>query len=184
MILKKEFYFIRHGQTDHNLLEGKYKGDHPDDISLNETGINQAKLIQPIISALPIKSVCSSPLKRAQETKEIIAATHRVNHYAINDLGECSAQIWRDMTQFNMYSSFPNGSTVHQFMDQVRNGINEALSLPGPPLIVAHGGIHWAICCMISISAHDWAINNCIPVHFSIGDCGKWTAKKLAHDKL
>ena len=58
MILHKEFYFVRHGQTDHNLLEGRDKGDHPDDISLNETGKNQAKFIHSIISTLPIKTVC------------------------------------------------------------------------------------------------------------------------------
>lgn len=179
MILLKEFYFVRHGQTDHNLLEGKHKGDHRGDISLNETGRNQAKLIQSTISALPIKTVCSSPLKRALETKEIIASTLQVNHHVINDLGECSAQIWKEMTQYGMYSPLPNGGLVRQFMDQVRNGINQALSLPSPSLIVAHGGIHWAICCLIGIDEHEWAINNCIPVHFSIGDNGKWITKKL-----
>lgn len=127
MILQKEFYFIRHGQTNHNLLDGADKGDHPDDISLNETGKNQAKLIQSIISTLPIKTVCSSPLKRAQETKEIITARLQVNHYAVNDLGECSAEIWKEMTQFAMYSSLPIGGSAHQFVHQVLSGINQAL---------------------------------------------------------
>jgi len=130
MILQKKFYFVRHGQTDHNLLEGKDKGDHPGDISLNETGKNQAKLIQPIISTLPIKTVCSSPLKRAQETREIITASLQVSHYAVNDLGECSAEIWKEMTQFAIYSSLPVGNIAHQFVNQVRSGINQALSLP------------------------------------------------------
>ena len=179
MILKKEFYFVRHGQTNHNLLEGKDKGDHPDDISLNETGKNQAKLIQSIISALPIKTVCSSPLKRAQETREIITSGLQVNHCAVNELGECSAEIWREMTQFTMYSSLPIGGIVHQFVNQVRSGINQALSLPGPSLVVAHGGVHWAICCLMGIDRHEWSINNCIPVHFSLGNDGKWSAKRL-----
>jgi probable phosphoglycerate mutase len=179
MILEKEFYFVRHGQTDHNLIEGKHKEDHPGDIPLNATGRNQAKLIQPTISALPIKTVCSSPLKRAQETKEIITANLQVNHHEINDLGECSAQIWKEMAQFGMYSPLPSGGIARQFIDQVSNGINQALSLPSPSLIVAHGGVHWAICCLIGINGYDWSINNCIPVHFSIGDNGKWIAKKL-----
>jgi probable phosphoglycerate mutase len=179
MILQKEFYFVRHGQTDYNLLEGKHKGDHPGDISLNETGRNQAKLIQPTISALPIKTVCSSPLKRVQETKEIITSNLQVNHHEISDLGECSAQIWKEMAQFGMYSHLPAEGVVRQFIDQVQNGVNQALSLPSPSLIIAHGGVHWAICCLIGINEHEWTINNCIPVHFSIGNHGKWIAKKL-----
>jgi uncharacterized phosphatase len=83
------------------------------------------------------------------------------------------------MVQFGMYSPLPSGGAVRQFIDQVRNGINQALSLPSPSLIIAHGGVQWAICCLIGINEHEWAINNCIPVHFSIGDNGNWIAKKL-----
>lgn len=179
MILQKEFYFVRHGETNHNILDGPDKGDHPDDLSLNEIGKNQAKLIQSIISSLPIKTVCSSPLKRAQETREIITASLQINHYAVNDLGECSAEIWKELTRFTMYSSLPSGGIAHQFVLQVRSGINQALSLPGPPLVVAHGGVHWAICCLMGIAEHEWAINNCIPVHFSVRNNGKWLAKRL-----
>ncbi len=46
MIFQKEFYFVRHGQTDYNIIEEKRKEDHPDDIPLNETGKNQAKSIR------------------------------------------------------------------------------------------------------------------------------------------
>lgn len=179
MISQKEFYFVRHGQTDHNLLEGKHKEDHPADISLNETGRRQAKLIQPILSALPIKTVCCSPFKRAQETKEIIVTNSQVTHHEMGDLGECSAQVWREMAQCGMYSPLPTGGAVRQFMDRVRNGVNQALLLPTPSLIVAHGGVHWAICWLMGIEEHEWAINNCVPVHFSVGNNGKWVARKL-----
>ena len=75
MITKKEFYFVRHGQTDHNVMEGKDKGDHPADIPLNAVGRNQALLIEPTIALLPVQTICASPLKRVQETKERIALT-------------------------------------------------------------------------------------------------------------
>jgi len=39
MITKKEFYFVRHGQTDYNLKTVKV--DHPSHVSLNETGRRQ-----------------------------------------------------------------------------------------------------------------------------------------------
>ncbi|PJD95985.1 MAG: histidine phosphatase family protein [Parachlamydia sp.] len=179
MIFQKEFYFVRHGQTDHNILEGENKGDHPEDIPLNETGKNQAKLIEPLISSLQIKTVCSSPLKRVQETKAIITSNLQVDHYEIHDLRECSAQIWKEMSQAGMYSSLPNDGPARQFMNRVRNGVNQALALPGPSLIVAHGGIHWALCCLMGINEHEWAIHNCIPIYFSVRDDGKWIAQKL-----
>ena len=69
MILQKEFYFLRHGQTDGNVSLSS-KTSHGD-IPLNQTGLAQAQEIEPLISLLSIKSICFSPLKRAQQTKEI-----------------------------------------------------------------------------------------------------------------
>jgi hypothetical protein len=31
----------------------------------------------------------------------------------------------------------------------------------------------------MGIDEHEWAINNCIPVNFSVGNNGKWQAKRL-----
>lgn len=84
------------------------------------------------------------------------------------------------MTCLIMYSSFSSGSAACLFMDRVREGINHALSLPGPSLIVPHGAVHWAICCMLGIENHEWAVNNCAVVHFSLGTCEKWIATKLS----
>lgn len=179
MILKKEFYFIRHGQTDHNKLEGLNKGDHPRDIPLNETGREQAHAIEPLVATLPIRTVCSSPLRRAQETKEIVTAKLQADHYAIEDLGECKSLIWKEMSKLGMYSPLPSDGPARMFMDRVRNGINQALALPGPMLIVAHGGVHWALCCLMQIADYAWHTDNCVPIFFSIDKEGKWTAKKI-----
>src|SRR3989338_1461541 len=107
MILKKEFYFVRHGQTDHNLLEGEEKGDHPADIPLNQTGRGQAATIEPMIALLPIQTICVSPMKRAQETKEIITARVEAPHYEVEGLGECSGKIWQEMGRLGMFSPPP-----------------------------------------------------------------------------
>ncbi len=179
MILKREFYFVRHGQTDHNILEKKDKGDHPGDIPLNQTGRSQAESIEPIVALLPVVTICASPMKRAQETKEIIAARLQAPHHEIHDLSECSANIWKEMSCLGMYSPLPSEGEAHLFIQRVRNGINHALSMPCPSLIVAHGGIHWAACCLMNIKDHEWSLENCGIVHFSIDDAGKWTAKKL-----
>ncbi|MFS8562885.1 MAG: hypothetical protein LVR00_00520 [Rhabdochlamydiaceae bacterium] len=78
-----------------------------------------------------------------------------------------------------MYSPLPPEGEARLFIERVKNGINQALSLPGPSLILAHGGVHWALCCLMKIDQHEWMINNGALVHFSIGANGSWTASKL-----
>src|SRR5437899_12962529 len=96
MILQKEFYFVRHGQTDYNLLADE--SEHPAHIPLNATGRTQARAIEPIVASLPIKTVCFSPMKRAQETKEILSERLVVEYSEIGDLGECSGKVWEKMS--------------------------------------------------------------------------------------
>lgn len=176
MIYKKDFFFIRHGQTDHNVSD--IKTDHYD-ASLNPIGLRQAQIIEPIVASLPIKSVCCSPLKRAKETKEIVCSQLKVIHYEIPELTECTMQIWSDMIACGACAYESDQAHVRAFMERVLTGINQALSCEGPVLIVAHGGIHWAICCLMEITEHNWVVENCLPVHFSIGTEGKWKATKL-----
>ena len=180
MILKKEFYFVRHGQTDHNTLVEQDKIDHSPHVPINETGKLQAAGIEPLIAQLPIHIVCASPMRRAQETKEIVTARLQIPHHAIDDLGECTSQIWREMVRLGMYSSLPEKGVARDFIDRTRKGINQALELPGTALIVAHGGVHWALCCLMGIEEHEWRLHNCGVVHFTLTDRGKWAASKLA----
>ena len=176
MISKKEFYFIRHGQTDYNASDAKV--DH-EDVSLNAVGLRQAQAVEPVIRTLPIKSICTSPLKRATETKEVISSKLITAHHEIDALGECSFQIWNDMTSCGPSAYRSGKEHVKNFIQRVLTGLNETLSLEGPPLIVAHGGVHWAICCLMEVTEHDWFIDNCLPVHFFPDDTGRWKARKL-----
>ena len=178
MIPQREFYFIRHGQTDQNILEGTEKGDYSEDSPLNEIGKNQAKSIIPIISSLPIQTICSSSLKRALETKEILSVNLKATHHEIEDLTECSSEIWEELLRLKKPNLFPKDSAGKKFTNRVQKGIQKVLSLPGPSLIVAHGGVHFALCALLEIENHEWAINNCILVHFFVEN-GKWIAKKL-----
>lgn len=63
-------YLIRHGETNWN-LEGKLQGR--EDIPLNETGREQAKLCGQALQRLNIRTIFTSPLSRAKVTAEIIA---------------------------------------------------------------------------------------------------------------
>jgi probable phosphoglycerate mutase len=179
MILPKEFYFVRHGQTDHNISEKMDKGGHSEEIPLNETGRLQAQTIEPLIASLQVKAVVSSPMIRVQETKEIITPRLNVPHYEMNALGECSDQVWKEMRGLKMGSPIPEEGDLFLFLERMRKGLNAALSLSKTPLIVAHGGIHWATCFLMQIEEYDWSIHNCGVVHFFVKEKGKWGAKRL-----
>lgn len=62
-------YIVRHGETEKNkygLIQGQTECD------LNESGINKAKELIPLVRDLNIDVVISSPLKRAKDTARII----------------------------------------------------------------------------------------------------------------
>lgn len=98
-------------------------------------------------------------------------------HHEIGHLGECTAKIWQEMTALGMYSALPLEGEAKAFLDQVRIGINQALTLPGPVLIVSHGGVHWALNCLLGTKNHKWALDNCGVVHFRYE--GEWVATNL-----
>lgn len=176
MILQKEFYFIRHGQTDATILKCPVDADVP----LNPVGLSQALSIEPLIASLPVKTVCYSPLKRAQETKDIVCKRLDVCHQEILGLTECSLEIWQRMTAHGKEAHLKGDESVSRFMYQVIKGMNEALGYEGPVLVVAHGGVHWALCCWMGVE-HEWVIDHCVPIHFSISSQGHWIAKKVSH---
>lgn len=101
MIIQKEFYFVRHGQTDGSAAA--VKQDHGD-ISLNTTGRKQARMIEPIIASLPVKTICYSPLKRAKETREIACSNLTATHAEMANLSECNTQIWQEMTGLGIHA--------------------------------------------------------------------------------
>lgn len=175
MILKKEFYFIRHGQTDPNI---GIIGDDHEDVSLNATGWKQARKIESKIATLPVKTVCFSPLKRVKETKEVITTRLLAEHCELSNLKECSREEWKKIMALGLNAQFGDQKFPKSFMQRVLKGINLALSQPGPVLVVAHGGVYWALCCLMGIN-QNLLIDNCVPVHFSVQENGQWNRKTL-----
>ncbi len=177
MILKKEFYFVRHGQTDHN--KANLNSSQDENMPLNNIGRGQAYALKSVVSELQIKTICSSPLRRAQETANILSLSLHSDFQTIDDLTECSIQIWNEIICFKNFSSLPLKRNINSFIEKVKRGVNQALAFSDPILIVAHGGIHWVLCCLLSIDQHEWIIDNCLPVRFSLNRNGKWLVGKL-----
>lgn len=65
-----KIYCTRHGETDYNKA-GIWQGQL--DISLNETGIQQAKQLRKEFLYISFDAIYSSPLDRAKKTADIIA---------------------------------------------------------------------------------------------------------------
>lgn len=65
-----DFIFVRHGQSQANADKKIAADDSP----LTEQGIEQAKITANEVKGLGVVQIASSPLTRAQQTAEIIAA--------------------------------------------------------------------------------------------------------------
>ncbi len=187
MVLKKEFYFVRHGQTDHNkaILDMEAAGkvniiiDDPGDIPLNATGRKQAEDIALSIARLPVKTVCVSPLLRAKQTHAIISGGRELPHVEIAEFKECSPIEWMFMEGKGEKLLEDCYAPVKGFIDRVALGMEKALMHPGPVMIVAHGGVHIALCALMKISNHDWILDNCGIVHFVATHVDSWQARLL-----
>lgn len=149
MISETEFYFTRHGQTDWN-LERRAQGQI--DVPLNDEGRRQAAALAQATSDLKFGTICASPLSRALDTANAVAGVTGSPVTVLDNLAECC---WGDregdergvwFEQWKRGIDTPRGAERYeQFIERATQAINEALTHPGPVLIVAHGGIYWAV---------------------------------------
>lgn len=156
----RSFYFLRHGQTDWN-KEQRMQGHT--DIPLNETGRQQARNAMPIFASHTIDMIVASPLQRAYETAQIVAAsrdipilTHadlRERHYGSSegklfDEIKAHAATHPDLYELS-HSGFPHirdSETSDALKKRTVNAVKEMLAThEGNVLFVAHGGVFSAI---------------------------------------
>jgi broad specificity phosphatase PhoE len=71
----RPFFFLRHGETDWN-LEGRIQGQR--DIPLNATGLAQARAAAQLLPPGHIDRVIASPLRRALDTAQAVAARYGI----------------------------------------------------------------------------------------------------------
>lgn len=147
---QNSFYFIRHGETELN-SQNKCCGGGTD-IPLNEIGKNQALSLKNKIKDYHFSKVISSSMLRAQETTKILLGSD----FIINaQLKEWNIGIYekRSVKSFLPYiedyldtTPIPNGESKKAFYIRVMKVINKAMiDYKNDFLIVAHGGVYWAI---------------------------------------
>ncbi len=182
-IALQPFYFIRHGQTDWN-VDGRGMGQQ--DIPLNAVGIAQAHRASASLQGHAFKSICHSPLLRAKGTAQILGAALGCPLIEIKELAECGwgvreGQLKGAWVDEWMAGSTPSGAeTFENFLQRALAGLNRALACAGPVLIVAHGGVYWAVQKYAGLGAFS-APANCMPLlHLppATGQ-GAWTVARV-----
>lgn len=84
---------IRHGENEY-VKTGKLAGRLPG-VHLNERGQKQAQALGEALTHVPIKAIYSSPLERAMETAEPIAASHKLTINQEPDLMDTNVGRWQ-----------------------------------------------------------------------------------------
>lgn len=149
-----EIWLVRHGQTDWN-LEGRLQGQL--DVPLNDTGMDQARLLADQLAEKKFCALYSSDLMRARQTAEIISG--RVNlpikfDRRLREIsqGEFEGMLFSevmlnfegamaDRSRNPVHSRLPGGETVAELAARFKEAIDEiACAHPVEPvLVVAHG---------------------------------------------
>jgi broad specificity phosphatase PhoE len=143
----------RHGETDWN-RDGRFQG-HADP-PLNETGRAQAVELARALANERIAAVYSSPLRRAFETAQVVAAAHGLGPVAVEALREVDVGSWQGLTRAEIEARFPeqyarwlgheqgweDGETYEQMGERV---VESLLALAAAHdgeriLVVTHGG--------------------------------------------
>jgi len=175
MIIRKPFYYIRHGQTDWN-VERRLQGSI--DIPLNDTGISQAHSAKEILRGLPITHIYSSTLQRARGTADIVNEGLNLPVMGMDMLQEVNfgvlegSKITTHSDGIDFSETWRNGTTPEQaesyvdFTARVFAAINEVLKFEGTPLIVAHGAVFWPVHTHLQLELGS-TLPNAHPVHLA-----------------
>lgn len=138
--LPERLVFLRHGQTDWNLL-GRVMGQR--DIALNATGSIQAIRVANELVGLGITHIYVSPLQRCQATSRTICDVLSLTAVTVDAFAERN---WGDFeggppsARHGAFDAPINGEAVQIFNQRVMHGL-ELVEPRGFPLIVAHSGV-------------------------------------------
>lgn len=159
-IIKEKFYFVRHGKTEWNarqICQGQL------DIALSDEGRKEAeRLGESITCSFP--TICSSPLKRALETAQILQS--RLAVPSIIEIDELKERAWGEMeggSSEAMYlieeaeeknqpiPQYRGMETREAFKGRIMKGFNRALSSGPSSLIVSHGRVFLCLCEILEV---------------------------------
>ena len=135
---------VRHGETAWS-RSGQHTG--ATDIPLTATGEAAARALAPLLVALPLARVLSSPLERARRTGELAGFGDRLELDA--DLMEWNYGAWEGLTSAEIQAKAPGwlvfrdgcpqGESPADVAARAERVIARLRQGPGPTLVFAHG---------------------------------------------
>ncbi len=143
------FWFLRHGETDWNAA-GLSQGNV--DIPLNANGIAQAHAAAGRLVHRGITTIIASPLSRARDTADIVAAALGLAVAIDDGLREVSFGVQEGQPMSDWFGDWVFGRSTPQgaepflaLRSRAVAAINRALAHPAPVLVVAHGALFRAL---------------------------------------
>ncbi|MBI2256279.1 MAG: histidine phosphatase family protein [Proteobacteria bacterium] len=183
MLPQTAFHFVRHGETDWN-RQGLLQGWR--NIPLNATGEAQADALSEVMQQHGFVSIAASPLARARRTAEILNRKLGLDIHFVDDLREIDVGPMEGLMDGGWFSTWRAGATREgvesfaAFTHRIRRGMSIALNLPGPVLVVAHGGVLWALEKMLGLPVGTHIANTTL-VHFRPNGA-RWQLEIVAGD--
>ena len=101
-------FLARHGESDWNVAK-RFQGHS--DRPLTERGREQAHALADLVASEKIEAVYTSPLSRARETAEIVAARVGLEPVALAELREVDTGSWSGLSRADVETRFPEGFT-------------------------------------------------------------------------
>jgi broad specificity phosphatase PhoE len=145
-------YLARHGQTAYN-LEGRFQGQQP--VPLDETGRTQAGELAEHASTYGFRALWCSPLLRARETADIVAARLELEPKEDARLMETDAGDWTNVSFGDVHAktpalfdafisgdptfAFPGGESFAHQEERVAAALADIEEGALPALVVCHG---------------------------------------------
>ena len=146
-------FLARHGESDWN-VEKRFQGHS--DRPLTERGREQAHALADLVGSEKIDAVYTSPLSRARETAEIVAARAGLKAVALPELREVDTGSWSGLSRADVEARFPegfarwrsggsgweNGESYDEMAERVIGALQKiAEDHPaGRVLLISHGG--------------------------------------------
>jgi broad specificity phosphatase PhoE len=156
--MSNRLYLVRHGENPANIT--KEFSSRRIDYSLNEKGVLQAQQTAKFFMDKNIHTVYASPLKRAKETAEIIAAELGLAVVVMDQFREIDVgfleeqpvsnalwdyhhQVLRDWWEGFHSAAFPGGDNYGTLWNRMQNGLLEIVDgkMDQNLVVVGHGGL-------------------------------------------
>ncbi|MEM9628548.1 MAG: histidine phosphatase family protein [Pseudomonadota bacterium] len=170
------FYFLRHGQTDHNRL--RICQGHTD-TPLNASGMAQAEEAAGVLATVRPLSMTASDLTRVRQTAKPVAERLGLDIVIDPDLRERAFGIFEDRPIEGQLWSFddPSVESIEDFVDRSLRGFKGALTA-NDTLVVTHGGLRRVLAGALGLALPYWTGHNALPLRFTHEASG-WKAEAL-----